>query len=79
MLAERILTGVMRRQGARTLALAPYDRPSLPRVADDQARLLYAHVPFCTRLCPYCSFNRFPFQADLARGYFRRLREVRLE
>ncbi|MDR2108178.1 MAG: radical SAM protein [Coriobacteriales bacterium] len=37
--------------------------------------LLYAHIPFCERLCPYCSFNRFPFDEAQARAYFAALRE----
>ncbi|MDR0500238.1 MAG: radical SAM protein [Coriobacteriales bacterium] len=37
--------------------------------------MLYAHIPFCERLCPYCSFNRFPFKEDTARAYFKALRE----
>ena len=37
------------------------------------------HVPFCEQLCPYCSFNRFPFREDAARAYFASLRkEMRL-
>ena len=37
--------------------------------------MLYAHVPFCERLCPYCSFNRFPFSEDRAKPYFENMRK----
>ena len=37
--------------------------------------MLYAHVPFCERLCPYCSFNRFPFEEARARAYFKALKK----
>ncbi len=35
---------------------------------------LYVHIPFCTRLCPYCSFHRVAFSEPLARAYFAALR-----
>ena len=31
---------------------------------------LYVHIPFCRTLCPFCCFNRYLFQEDLARRYF---------
>lgn len=45
-------------------------------VPDPDARyLLYLHVPYCTVLCPFCSFHRVKFQHDNAKSYFARLRE----
>jgi len=31
---------------------------------------LYVHIPFCRSLCPFCCFNRYLFDEDLARRYF---------
>ncbi len=75
MLAERALTAVMRRLSRRYIAHGPTDLEMLPDPAPGKRYVLYAHVPFCERLCTYCSFNRFLFREDLARRYFGGLRE----
>jgi oxygen-independent coproporphyrinogen-3 oxidase len=36
---------------------------------------LYLHVPFCTALCPYCTFPRGLYDASLARRYVAALAE----
>jgi menaquinone C8-methyltransferase len=36
---------------------------------------LYVHIPFCSELCPYCSFHRVAFREDLTRDYFRSLKD----
>lgn len=51
----------------------------MPPARSSQQYLLYAHVPFCVALCPFCSFHRVRFREDRARRYFGALRrEVRL-
>jgi coproporphyrinogen III oxidase-like Fe-S oxidoreductase len=75
MLAERALTAVMRRLSHRYISHKPTHLDRLPKPADGRRYVLYAHVPFCERLCTYCSFNRFLFREDLARRYFASLRE----
>lgn len=75
MLAERLLSIAVETAQRRYFASAPRPVSSLPGPEPGKPYLLYAHVPFCERLCPYCSFNRFPFAEDPARAYFASLRE----
>lgn len=79
MILEGLLTKFLKRQYAKVLRLTDFEYVTPPSPHGDTKYLLYVHIPFCEELCPYCSFNRFPLDKDLAREYFKGLlREIRM-
>jgi coproporphyrinogen III oxidase-like Fe-S oxidoreductase len=75
MFSERLLSTVMRRTNDRYLTLAPAGVDRIPKPVPGRPYMLYVHIPFCERLCPYCSFNRFPFNKERSDAYFSQLRD----
>ena len=78
MLSERLLTAVVGQCTNHYLNLKPTLDARVPNPVPGQKYMLYMHVPFCERLCPYCSFNRFPFSEDRAKPYFANMRKEML-
>ena len=75
MLAERVLTKAVKATTGKFLKISPTAETVMPAPKPDQPYMLYMHVPFCERLCPYCSFNRFPFDQEKASRYFENMRQ----
>ena len=75
MLSERALSRIVHNRAARTLELSPSTRTHVPGPKPGMHYMLYLHVPFCARLCPYCSFNRYPYHEEIARPYFEHMRK----
>ena len=42
---------------------------------ENKTYMLYAHIPFCHTFCPYCSFHKYYYDENLAKAYFKSLRE----
>jgi coproporphyrinogen III oxidase-like Fe-S oxidoreductase len=73
-LINQIITRKVRQEFARAMRFEDGVAPRIPQVTQQKPRLLYLHIPFCEKLCPYCSFNRIVFDESLCRDYFRALR-----
>lgn len=72
--AERLLTAFLKVATKQYLSLKPTDTPTVPPPQPGHRYTLYAHVPFCESLCPYCSFNRFVLNHEKATSYFKSMR-----
>ncbi len=64
--AKQEFAGLMKFEEGGALEINPAGLSKLP--------LLYIHIPFCEKLCPYCSFHRVVFDDTLCRNYFKALR-----
>jgi menaquinone C8-methyltransferase len=67
-----LVSFVTRREGRKFLHLKPdIDESSITGGKTGGGGIsLYVHIPFCRSLCPFCCFNRYLFEEDLARLYF---------
>ncbi len=71
---DSFIAAQARREFSRALRFEGGQTPHIPPPADERPRMLYMHIPFCERLCPYCSFHRVVFKEGLCRNYFKALR-----
>ncbi len=74
MLVEKILTSYLKYKFSKTLTFSDLGEVQPPRPDPGRVYLLYVHIPYCEELCPYCSFNRFPYEHGEAVAYFKALR-----
>jgi menaquinone C8-methyltransferase len=68
---------IVRREGRKFLKLSAAPDESRVKAAmlrPGEQLSLYIHIPFCKKLCPFCCFNRYLFNAEKAHQYYLQLR-----
>lgn len=73
MLSETLLRMSLNVLNKEYLKTEPWSG-TFPAPLEGHGYTLYLHIPFCERLCTYCSFHRFQYSEDLARPYYHMLR-----
>ncbi len=71
MVFEYLLAEYLKNKHSKLLQLDNFSGFGTIQPKPGQEYLLYVHIPFCEELCPYCSFNRFPLDRELAKKYFK--------
>ena len=69
---------ITRREGGKFLKLEKCiddSRVTSNIMRNNEELSLYIHIPFCRKLCPFCCFNRYLFDEEKARLYFKSLKK----
>jgi len=75
---NKLLDTITRYEGTKFMKLAGEGMDDIVPVSDLKSLevpAIYVHVPFCRKLCPFCCFNRYLYQEDVARAYFSALKK----
>jgi menaquinone C8-methyltransferase len=73
-IVERTLLTAFRWQARHVMRIGELDLAGTPP-PPSRPTSLYAHVPFCEVLCPFCTFHRVRFREEKSRAYFAALRD----
>ncbi|MBF0367771.1 MAG: coproporphyrinogen III oxidase family protein [Oligoflexia bacterium] len=72
---NQLISKIAQRNFIKAMQFEEGKLPQIPSAESKKNRLLYIHIPFCEKLCPYCSFNRLLLDKNLAHDYFQALRK----